>query len=162
MSDDKSTGPVWKYEWTLEFAIPIDRVWSLFTDPIETSAWLLPFEKTSDLESVATVEGQPPVKMNVERFEAPTLLRIAMSGGNMPGYVETTTTLEEPTTGTKVTFTHLGFGDAIAWEIFGGSFSAGWDEATTDLMLYVHSGVKSPRHINDRRASIAAWPVRRN
>jgi hypothetical protein len=107
------------------------------------------------------VEGQPPVRMSVEQFQPPKLLRIKMSGGNMPGRVETTTTFEETKTGTKVTLKHLGFGDGTAWEIFGGSFSAGWHEAVTDLMLYVHSGVKSPRHIADRRASIAAWPVRR-
>jgi hypothetical protein len=128
---------------------------------VETRAWLLPFEENSDGEHVATIEGQPPVKLSVEKVEPPKLLRIKMSGGNMPGHVETTTALEETSTGTKVSLTHLGFGDVAAWEIFGGSFSAGWNEAITDLMLYVHSGIKSPRHIDDRRASIAAWPVRR-
>jgi uncharacterized protein YndB with AHSA1/START domain len=159
---DQSKNSVWEYERTLEFSLPAARAWSLFTDPVETRAWLLPFEETADGEHVATVEGQPPVSMNVERFDPPKLLRVKMSGGNMPGYVETTTTFEETRIGTKVTLTHSGFGDATAWEIFGGSFSAGWNEAITDLMLYVHSGVKSPRHIDDRRASIAAWPVRRN
>jgi len=100
--------------------------------------------------------------MSVLAFEPLKFLRVKMSGGNVPGYVETTTRLEETKIGTTVTLTHLGFGDATAWEIFGGSFSTGWDEATTDLMLYVHTGVKSPRHIDDRRASIAAWPLRRS
>ncbi len=58
--------------------------------------------------------------------------------------------------------THRGFGDVAGWERFGGSFAAGWDEATTDLMAYVRTGVKLPRHIVDLRASIAAWPVRRD
>jgi uncharacterized protein YndB with AHSA1/START domain len=161
LMDEESNNPVWKYERTLQFSLPIARVWSLFTDPVETGAWLLRFEENSDGEHVATVEGQPPVVMSVEQFEPPKRLRIKMSGGNMPGWVETTTSLEETKMGTNVTLTHLGFGDSGAWEIFGGSFSTGWDEAITDLMLYVHSGVKSPRHIDDRRASIAAWPVRR-
>ena len=161
MGDEKSTNPVWKYERSLEFALDIARAWTLFTDPTETRAWLLPFEEAPDGESVATIEGQPPVKMNVEEFEPPKRLRIAMSGGNIPGRVETTTRLEETASGTRARLTHLGFGDVAAWEIFGGSISLGWDEAITDLMLYVHCGVKSPRHIDDRRASIAAWPVRR-
>jgi uncharacterized protein YndB with AHSA1/START domain len=159
---EQSTDPVWKYSRTLEFSFPIARAWSLFTDPVETRAWLLPFEEASDGESVATIEGQPHVSLSVVEFAPPKFLRVKMSGGNVPGHVETTTTLEETKSGTKVTLSHLGFGDATAWEIFGGSFSTGWDEATTDLMLYVHSGIKSPRHIDDRRASIAAWPVRRN
>jgi uncharacterized protein YndB with AHSA1/START domain len=159
---EQSTDPAWRYSRTLEFSFPAARAWSLFTDPVETRAWLLPFEETSDGESVATIEGQPPVSMSVVEVDPPKFLRVKMSGGNVPGYVETTTTLEETKSGTKVTLSHLGFGDAAAWEIFGGSFSTGWDEATTDLMLYVHSGIKSPRHIDDRRASIAAWPVRRN
>jgi uncharacterized protein YndB with AHSA1/START domain len=157
----ESRNPVWKYERTLEFSFPIARAWTLFTDPVETRAWLLPFEENSEGEQVATVEGQPPVKLSIEKFEPPKLLRVKMSGGNMPGHVETTTALEVTSTGTKVSLAHLGYGEASAWEIFGGSFSAGWNEAITDLMLYVHSGVKSPRHIDDRRASIAAWPVRR-
>jgi len=159
---EQSADPVWKYSRTFDFSFPIARAWSLFTDPVETHAWLLPFDATSDGELSATVEGQPAISMSVEQFDAPKLLRVKMSGGNVPGHVETTTVLEETETGTKVTLTHLGFGDANAWEIFGGSFSTGWDEATTDLMVYVHSGVKSPRHIDDRRASIAAWPVRRD
>lgn len=161
MNNKKSRTPVWKDERTLEVSLPIAGVWRLFTDPAETSAWLLPFEDNSDGERVAKVEGQPPITISVEQFEPPKVLRVKMSGGNMPGHVEMTTTLEESTARTKVTLTHLGFGDVTAWEIFGGSFSAGWDEATTDLMLYVRSGVKRPRHIEDRRASIAAWPVRR-
>jgi len=161
MSDEKSSSPVWNYERVLEISLPIARAWKLFTDPSETHAWLLPFEENADGKQEATVEGQPPVILSVEQFEPPKLLRIKMSGGNMPGHVETTTTLEETSAGTKVTLAHRGFGDAAAWEIFGGSFAAGWDEATTDLVLYVRSGVKHPRHIDDKRASIAAWPVRR-
>lgn len=159
---EQSINSVWKYTRTLNFTDPIGRVWSLFTDPAEMRAWLLPFKENSDGNRVATIEGQPPVSMSVVEFEPLRFLRVKMSGGNVPGYVETTTTLEETKTGTRVTLTHLGFGDPTVWEIFGGSFSTGWDEAITDLMLYVHSGIKSPRHIDDRRASIAAWPLRRN
>ncbi|HVA79092.1 MAG TPA: SRPBCC domain-containing protein [Candidatus Binataceae bacterium] len=161
MSENRSTSPVWRYERKFEFALPIARVWSLFTDPLETRAWLLPFEDHQDGDRVATIEGKPPIKMSVERFEPPKLMRIAMSGGNMPGHVETSTELAETASGTKATLVHEGFGDTAAWEVFGNSFSLGWDEATTDLMLYVHTGIKNPRHIADKRASIAAWPVRR-
>jgi len=161
MGAGKSTNPVWKYERRLELAFPIARAWTLFTDRAEMGAWLLPFEENPDGGGVATIEGQPPITMGVEQFEPPKLLRTTMSGGTIPGHVETTTTLEENGPGTTVKLTHLGFGDAAGWEVFGGSFSLGWDEAVTDLMVYLHSGLKIPRHIDDRRASIAAWPVRR-
>ncbi|MFZ0659599.1 MAG: hypothetical protein WAM05_12820 [Candidatus Binataceae bacterium] len=60
MSESKSTKAVWKYERTLEFALPIARTFSLFTDPAETRAWLLPFEDKPDGEKVATIEGRLP------------------------------------------------------------------------------------------------------
>ena len=110
----------------------------------------------------ATIEGQVPVKFAVLEVDPPGLLRTTMSGGNIPGRVETSTVFDRTSNGSTATMTHRGFGDVAGWERFGGSFAAGWDEATTDLMAYVRTGVKLPRHIIDLRASIAAWPVRKD
>jgi uncharacterized protein YndB with AHSA1/START domain len=157
----EAEAPVWTYEKRLEFAAPVDRAWALFTDPAETRAWLLPFEENASGEQEAVIEGQPPVLFHVLEVDKERLLRTAMSGGNLPGRVETTTAFESTARGSRASITHQGFGDADAWVRFGDSFAQGWEEATTDLMTYVRTGVKLPRHIDDRRASIAAWPVRR-
>jgi hypothetical protein len=75
--------------------------------------------------------------------------------------MEITVVFEEAETGTRITLTRAGFGgDADAWEIFGQSNTLGWDEAITDLIAYVHTGVRAPRHAPDLRSSIAAWPIR--
>jgi uncharacterized protein YndB with AHSA1/START domain len=159
---DHGSVPVWTYERRFAFALPIERAWALFTDPAETRAWLLPFEENDTGQLETTIEGQTPVTFAVIEADPPRLLRSSMSGGNIPGRIETTTVFAETSTGSTATMTHRGFGDVTGWERFGGSFAAGWDEATTDLMVYVRTGVKLPRHIVDLRASIAAWPVRRD
>jgi uncharacterized protein YndB with AHSA1/START domain len=161
MADD-NLAPVWSYERRLAFELPIERAWALFTDPAETRAWLLPFEENDTGEMQATIEGQVPVTFAVLEVDAPRLLRTTMSGGNIPGRVETSTMFDRTLNGSTATMAHRGFGDVVGWERFGGSFAAGWDEATTDLMAYVRTGVKLPRHIIDLRASIAAWPVRKD
>jgi uncharacterized protein YndB with AHSA1/START domain len=161
MADDDHA-PVWTYERRMAFALPIERAWALFTDPAETRAWLLPFEENDAGEMQATVGGQVPLTFAVLEVDPRRLLRTTMSGGNIPGRVETSTVFDRASNVSTATMTHRGFGDAAGWERFGGSFAAGWDEATTDLMAYVRTGVKLPRHIIDLRASIAAWPVRRD
>lgn len=153
--------PVWTYEKRLLLDAPLDRAWAYFTEPAETHAWLLPFEENAAGEAEATIEGQPPVLFNVLEVVPRVRLRSAMSGGNMPGRVETTTEFEARAGGSQAVMTHRGYGAADAWVRFGGSFARGWDEATTDLLAYDKTGVKLPRHIDDKRASIAAWPVRR-
>lgn len=154
--------PVWTYERSFAFELPIERAWAFFTDPAETRAWLLPFEENEAGSMETTIEGQSPVTFAVLEVDPLRLLKSTMSGGAMPGRVETTTTFATTPAGSTATMTHRGYGDPAAWERFGGSFAAGWDEATTDLMAYVRTGVKLPRHIIDLRASIAAWPVRRD
>jgi hypothetical protein len=161
MATGQSDTPVWTYERTLAIPVSLSRAWSLFVDPSETSAWLLPFEKKSDGESETTIEGQPPVKLVVEKFDAPKLLMTRMSGGNIPGSTVMTAKFSETKDESRVQLTHQGFGDPSKWEVFGTSFSRGWDEAICDLIVYVRTGVKMARHIDDRRASIAAWPLRR-
>jgi uncharacterized protein YndB with AHSA1/START domain len=158
---DQPARPVWAYERTLKFAIPISRAWSLFVDPAETAAWLLPFEEKPGGHSETTIEGQPTVKLAVEKFDAPNLLVTRMSGGNIPGSTVMTTRFAQTPDGSRVTVSHHGFGDPVRWEVFGTSFRRGWDEAICDLVVYVRTGVKMARHIDDRRASIAAWPLRR-
>lgn len=64
--------------------------------------------------------------------------------------------------GLCVEVTHQRFGDLQKWEAFGTSFRRGWDEAFCDLIVYVRTGVRMARHIDDRRASIAAWPLQRD
>ncbi|HEY5072350.1 MAG TPA: SRPBCC domain-containing protein [Caulobacteraceae bacterium] len=161
MGDERGI-PVWTYERRFVFDLPLERAWALFTDPAETRAWLLPFEENDDGEMQATIDGQKPVEFSVLEIDRHRRIVSAMSGGNVPGRVETTTAFAETGKGSEATMTHRGYGDAVDWERFGGSFAAGWDEATTDLMAYVRTGVKLPRHIDDHRASIAAWPVRRD
>jgi hypothetical protein len=157
----QSERPVWAYERTLEFSLPVSRAWSLFVEPSETSAWLLPFEEKPDGHSETTIEGQPPVKLVVEKFDAPILLRTRMSGGNIPGSTVMTARFTELGGASRVEVTHHGFGDAQKWEVFGTSFRRGWDEAFYDLIVYLRTGVRMARHIDDRRASIAAWPLQR-
>ena len=82
-----------------------------------------------------------------------------MSGGVIPGLMEITVVFENVESGTKITVTRCGFGEAAAWEVFGQSNTLGWDEAIADLKLYVRTGVRAPRHAPDLRSSIAAWPI---
>jgi hypothetical protein len=153
--------PVWRYERTLSFPISIARAWALFTDPKDTSAWLLPFTENEEGKPETTVEGQPPIVFELKVADVPKLLHTAMKGGNIPGSTEMIATFKEQNGGTRIDVAHLGFGDAERWHIFGTSFARGWDEAIGDLILYVRTGINLPRHIDDRRASIAAWPCRR-
>jgi hypothetical protein len=123
---------------------------------------LLPFEPDDEGRRTTTIEGQPPLEFSVLQADPPRRLHTAMSGGNLPGRVETTTQLMSAGSGVRIDLRHEGFGDAVGWEKFGGSFERGWNEAVCDLQVYVRTGVVSPRHIDDRRASIAALPVRRD
>lgn len=159
MAIDQPQSTVWTYQRVLNLPVPIARAWSLFVDPFETSAWLLPFEAQSDGYSETVIAGQPTVSLKVEKLDAQRLLRTRMSGGNIPGSTVMTAAFEQVDGGSRVTLTHKGFGDALQWEVFGTSFSRGWDEAISDLLVYVRTGVKLARHIDDRRASIAAWPL---
>ncbi len=153
--------PVWRYERTLNFPISIARAWALFTDPKETSAWLLPFVEKDSGKSETTIDGQPPVSLEVLTAERQRKLHTVMKGGNIPDSTEMIATFGEENGRSRVNVVHFGFGDAERWQIFGTSFSRGWDEAIADLILYVRTGINLPRHIDDRRASIAAWPCRR-
>lgn len=162
MTVAQSEQPVWTYERTLEFSLPVSRSWNLFVEPSETSAWLLPFEEKPDGHSETTIEGQPTVKLVVENFEREILLRTRMSGGNIPGSTVMTARFTDSSVGSRVEVTHHGFGDPQKWEVFGTSLRRGWEEAFCDLIVYVRTGVRMARHIDDRRASIAAWPLQRD
>lgn len=151
--------PVRTYERVFVLAIPTERAWQLFTDPQETSAWLVPTTETEDGRTEMNIPGQPPTEVAVKEFDPPTRLRTTMTGGAIPGLLEITVVFESVETGTKITITRCGFGDAEAWEGFGQSNTLGWDEAIADLKLYVRTGVRAPRHAPDLRSSIAAWPV---
>ncbi len=152
---------VWSHVWDLRFSLPVKAVWRLFVDPAEARAWLLPFEQAEGDIREATVEGQPPVRMSVLDVDRQRRLRIAMSGGNLPGRLEITADFEATAQGAAVRYLHEGFGPSDRWEIYCGSHVRGWSEAIWDLEVYVRTGVVSPRHVDDRRASIAAWPVER-
>jgi len=158
----RASEAVWSYEKSLELSVPLSRAWSLFVDPLETRAWLLPFEEKPAGHSETTIDGQPTVKLEVERFEPKSVLVTRMSGGNIPGSTTMTATFRETPNGSAVEVIHRGFGDAARWQIFGTSFHRGWDEAFCDLSVYLRTGVKMARHIDDRRASIAAWPLQRD
>ncbi|HEV2364139.1 MAG TPA: SRPBCC domain-containing protein [Caulobacteraceae bacterium] len=156
-----SPAAAWTYERTLALKVAPGRAWALFTDPAETRAWLLPFEEPDDGRQTATIEGQPPITLSVLEATPPALLRTSLEGGNVPGRVETTVRISPTGEGSTVNLVLEGFGDFRDWERFGANFGPGWDEGIADLKIYLHAGVVSPRHIDDRRASIAAWPVRR-
>jgi uncharacterized protein YndB with AHSA1/START domain len=153
---------VWRYERALSFSMTQERAFALFTDPNETRAWLLPFEDKPDGGQETVIEGQAPVSLEVLELSAPAKLVTRMRGGNVPGHIDTIVEVTSSESGANVQARHLGYGDAEAWAIFGSSFSRGWHEAYADLALYVRTGVILPRHIEDRRASIAAWPRRRD
>ncbi|MFI4973158.1 MAG: SRPBCC domain-containing protein [Caulobacterales bacterium] len=162
MTDDQPTAaPAWRYARTLHAAISPERAFALFVDPAQTSAWLLPFSENDEGAQETTIEGQAPVKLEVLSIERPSRLHTRMTGGNLPGAADMIVAVEGEPAGAKISVTHLGFGDQEAWNVFGSSFSRGWDEAYGDLVLYLRTGVKYARHIDDRRASIAAWPCRR-
>jgi len=154
---------VWSFERTFTLAVDRDEAFRLFTDPHETSAWLNPVTPTDDGELEMQIEGNPPSSLSVDAYEPPNLLSTTMTDGVVPGAMEITVVFEDGDSGTRITITRAGFGtDASAWEVFGQSNTLGWDEAVTDLIAYVHTGVRAPRHAPDLRASIAAWPIRRD
>ena len=152
---------VWRYERVLDVALTPERAFALFTEPAETSAWLLPFSENAEGEAQATIEGQAPVTLEVIERKPPTRLHTRMRGGALPGRADMIVEITAEDAGARISATHLGFGEPQAWAVFGTSFQRGWDEAYADLALYLHTGVKWPRHIEDARASIAAWPCRR-
>jgi hypothetical protein len=162
MTDDALATPAWAYERILVFDMPMPRAWDLFTDPAASRAWLLPFEHDDEGRRTTTIEGQAPLEFRVLQAEPHKFLRTSMAGGNIPGRLETNTRFAVAEPGVRIDLLHQGFGDPAGWERFGGSFSRGWDEAICDLQIHVRTGLISPRHIDDRRASIAAWPVRRD
>jgi uncharacterized protein YndB with AHSA1/START domain len=153
---------VWRYERTLTFSMTPERAFALFTDPAETQAWLLPFEDTPDGGKETVIEGQASVSLEIIEINAPSKIVTRMRGGNMPGHTDTIVDVMANDGMANTRARHLGCGDPEAWAVFGSSFSRGWHEAYADLALYVRTGVKLPRHIDDRRASIAAWPCRRD
>jgi hypothetical protein len=155
--------PIWRFAHCFTLAMSREEAFRLFADPGETTAWLNPITETEGVDLETKVEGNPASTMTVDTFDPPSLLRTTMTGGVIPGAMEITVSCEEGDTGTRITITRAGFGtDAGEWEVFGQSNTLGWDEAITDLIAYVHTGVRAPRHAPDLRASIAAWPIRRD
>jgi hypothetical protein len=155
--------PAWSFARTFTLAVSREDAFRMFTDPGETTAWLNPVSETEAGELEMRIEGNPPSTMTIDTYDPPGLLRTTMVGGVIPGAMEITVAFEEVESGTRITITRAGFGrDARDWEVFGQSNTLGWDEAITDLIAYVHTGVRAPRHAPDLRASIAAWPIRRD
>jgi len=154
--------PAWRYERILAVEMTPERAFALFTDPVETRAWLLPFEDKPDGGQETVIEGQASVSLDVIEIDAPSRIVTRMRGGNVPGHTDTIVEVTVNDGVANVRAQHLGYGDPEAWAVFGSSFTRGWHEAYADLALYLRTGVKLPRHIDDRRASIAAWPCRRD
>lgn len=155
--------PAWSFARTFTLAVSREDAFRLFTDPDETTAWLNPVSEAEAGDLEMKIEGNPPSTLTVDTYDPPGLLRTTMAGGVIPGVMEITVVFEDVESGTRITITRAGFGsDAGDWEVFGQSNTLGWDEAITDLIAYVHTGVRAPRHAPDLRASIAAWPVRRD
>jgi hypothetical protein len=155
--------PAWMLARTFTLAVSRHDAFGLFTDPAETAAWLNPVTETEGGDLEMEVEGNPASTLTIDAYDPPGLLRTTMAGGVIPGAMEITVVFEDSDSGTRITITRAGFGtDAGRWEVFGQSNTLGWEEAITDLMAYVHTGVRAPRHAPDLRASIAAWPIRRD
>ena len=163
MPEASGQEPVWICERTFVLAVGAEEAFRLFTDPGETAAWLSPVSESEQGDLEMHIEGNPSSALSLDAYDPPSLVRTTMTGGVVPGAMEITVTFQDRDSGTEITITRAGFGgSAETWEVFGQSNTLGWEEAITDLMAYVHTGVRAPRHAPDLRASIAAWPIRRD
>lgn len=85
-------------ERTLDFDVPIERLWRAITDPTELSAWFgheAHFEPTVGFEGTMTWENHGSFALRVEEVEAPhRLVWSWMHDEGVPFSAEAATTIE--------------------------------------------------------------------
>ncbi len=73
--------------------------------------------------------------------------------------VEMTIAFESTTTGSRITVTKCGFGEGDEFDVLNESQELGWTEGMRDLDLYLRTGIRRRRHLEDRSATGVMFKV---
>lgn len=143
------------FEKTFVVRVPVERAWKAMTDPKELNKWYFPMKVAEDGSTTTEILGAPRTT-EVVSFEPLKLFhtRTAMTGreafGIPPGTREMTVVFEAVESGTRITITNSGFGDAD--DLSG--VMRGQEETIADLILYLETGVAFPRHHHGEKSWI--------
>lgn len=135
------------FEKTFVVGVPVERAWKAMTDPRELNKWYFPFEVAEDGSTKTEILGEKRTTEVVDieplrMFRTRTTLSGTEAWGIGAGTREMTVVFEDTESGTKITITNSGFGEA---EDLSGVMR-GQDETIADLILYLETGVAFPRH----------------
>jgi uncharacterized protein YndB with AHSA1/START domain len=143
------------FEKTFVVAVPVDRAWRAMTDPKELNKWYFPMRVNEDGTTETEILGAER-KTEMVAFEPNRMFhtKTTMTGrevfGAVAGTREMVVVFESIETGTRITITNSGFGDA---EDLSG-IMRGQEETIADLILYLETGVAFPRHHHGEKSWI--------
>jgi uncharacterized protein YndB with AHSA1/START domain len=154
---EKRETPGGTIERTFVVAMPVERAWHAMTDPAELNKWYFPLQTKADgsikTEILGEQRASEVIEFEPERmFRTRTPMTGAEAWGVAPGVREMTVVFESTETGTRITMTQSGFGNASEADLSG--VSRGIDETIADLILYLETGVAFPRHHHGERSWI--------
>ena len=143
------------FEKTFVVAVPVERAWQAMTDPAELNTWYFPISMADDGSTTTEILGEERTSEVIEfepgrMFRTRTVLSGREGWGIVPGAREMTVVFEALESGTRITITNSGFGDA---EDLSG-IMRGQEETIADLILYLETGVAFPRHHHRERSWI--------
>lgn len=143
------------FEKTFVVSVPVERAWKAMTDPEELNAWYFPMQVAEDGSTETEILGGKRTTEVVasERhrmFHTRTTLTGQEGWGIVPGTREMVVVFESIETGTRITITNSGFGDAEDLS----AVMRGQEETIADLILYLETGVAFPRHHHGEKSWI--------
>jgi membrane-associated protease RseP (regulator of RpoE activity) len=132
---------VWRKSF--EFSYPVDRVYAAYVE-VEGSTEPVVGKSFTLTDAAGTRVDITDVRPNE---------RIAYRQTVGDDVAEMTITFESTESGTRITVTRHGFGEGDTFEVFRESHMLGWTEGMADLDLYLRTGVRMRRHLEDRSAT---------
>lgn len=138
-----------KWERTFEFGYAVDRVWQAYFEmsgasgaPSVGESFTLTDRDRTRIEITDVVEQERLASSSYKHGEH---------------FGDLTVSFESTGTGTRITVTHFGFGEGDEYEIFMQSNPLGWAESMHDLGVYLRSGHRARRHLQERCATGVAF-----
>ena len=135
---------IWQKSFDLSFSV--ERVWSGYFE----------FEGSADgaappVGLVFTIPDTVGTRMEIT--EVVERERLSWKEEFPTGTASMTMVFEATETGTRISVTRYGFGEGDEFDIFRESHPLGWLESIQDLALFLRTGVRARRHLEERSAT---------
>lgn len=131
------------WQKSFEFALSVERVYAGYLevegprDPEPGSVFTLSDVARSEIE-ITSVKEAEFLEWTERKGDEVAQMSVAF---------------ESTASGTRITVTRYGFGEGTVFEVFRESHMLGWTEGMQDLALYLHTGIRRRRHLEDRSAT---------